>query len=67
MDFTKIYDAGAPQEYDNPIDYVGSLSSDGNSITGVWSLLEFDGRFEMHREIAISEPMLASVGIVADF
>ncbi|MBX7541189.1 hypothetical protein [Qipengyuania sphaerica] len=50
MDFTKAY-IDPPHGYENPVDYVGKFSSDGNSVTGVWSLLDMNGTFEMHREI----------------
>lgn len=54
VDFTKTYSA-PPFGYDNPVDYVGSLSDDGNTVTGVWSLVELDGTFEMRREAASEE------------
>ena len=41
--------------YETPVDYVGRLSADGNSIQGVWSLYDMDGTFEMHREIGLEE------------
>lgn len=56
VDFTKTYGASASGAYDNPVDYVGSLSGDGNVVTGVWSLLDWDGTFEMVREAAASAP-----------
>ncbi len=37
------------------VDYVGRLSGDQNSITGVWSLGSLDGTFEMHREAVWEE------------
>ncbi|MEM6267617.1 MAG: hypothetical protein AAF707_08835 [Pseudomonadota bacterium] len=52
IDFTKTYlrnEAG----YENPVDYVGQLSQDGLSITGVWSLLDWNGEFEMTREAGL--------------
>ena len=49
VDFTKTYEQ-PPVGYENPIDYVGSLSADGLTVTGVWSLLKFDGSFEMLRD-----------------
>ena len=55
VDFTKTYGPGARFGYENPVDYVGSLSEDGNVLKGVWSLLELDGTFEMHREAAAEE------------
>jgi hypothetical protein len=54
VDFTKTYSA-PPFGYENPVDYVGSLSDDGNTVTGVWSLLDLDGTFEMRREAASEE------------
>jgi hypothetical protein len=57
VDFIKTYDAGAPGCYENPVDYVGSLSADGNTVAGVWSLLDLDGTFEMRREAALDEPI----------
>lgn len=55
VDFVKTYGPPAPYGYEHPVDYVGSLSDDGNTIKGVWSLLEFDGTFEMHREAEAGE------------
>ena len=55
VDFTKTYCASASGAYDNPVDYVGSLSGDGKVVTGVWSLLDWDGTFEMIRDEAASE------------
>ena len=48
VDFTKTYDGKAGVS--NSVDYVGRLSADGNTISGVWSMAELDGTFEMHRE-----------------
>ncbi|MEP3050917.1 MAG: hypothetical protein ABJP48_07415 [Erythrobacter sp.] len=51
IDFTKVYtmrEAG----YENPVDYVGQIAPDGLSITGMWSLLDMNGSFEMHRDAA---------------
>jgi hypothetical protein len=48
VDFTKAYDGASDAAH--AVDYVGRLSGDGNSITGVWSLGDADGAFEMHRE-----------------
>ena len=33
----------------NSIDYVGTVSEDGNTISGMWAFQIFDGPFEMHR------------------
>lgn len=49
VDFTKTY-AQRDSGYENPVDYVGQLSEDGQRITGVWSLLDWNGTFEMTRE-----------------
>lgn len=58
VDFTKTYGASASGAYDNPVDYVGSLSPGGTIVTGVWSLLDWDGTFEMVRDEAASEPVV---------
>ncbi len=55
VDFTKSYGALPPFGYETPVDYVGSVSTDGNTVTGVWSLLDLDGSFEMRREVAAEE------------
>lgn len=49
-DFIKTYTSDAPGDYDQPVDYVGGIGPDGLTINGVWSLLDFDGKFEMHRD-----------------
>jgi hypothetical protein len=51
VDFVKIYSPTSADGYDMPVDYVGRLSDDGLSVTGMWSLAEMNGTFEMHREI----------------
>ena len=53
VDFTKTYDGSSDAAH--AVDYVGRLSNDGNSVTGVWSLENMDGTFEMHRDISIEE------------
>jgi hypothetical protein len=53
VDFTKMYDGESDAAH--AVDYVGRLSPDGNSITGVWSLENLDGTFEMHREAVWEE------------
>jgi hypothetical protein len=53
VDFTKLYDGSSDAAH--AVDYVGRLSGDGNSITGVWSLEHLDGNFEMHREAVWEE------------
>ena len=53
VDFTKAYDGASDAAH--AVDYVGRLSGDGNSITGVWSLADADGSFEMHREAVWEE------------
>jgi hypothetical protein len=55
VDFTKAYGPAAPFGYETPVDYVGQVSADGNTVSGVWSLLDMDGRFEMRREQEIGE------------
>jgi len=49
VDFTKAY-RSQDEQWSEPIDYVGKLAPDGNSISGVWSLQYFNGTFEMYRE-----------------
>ena len=51
IDFTKTYH-GTGREYATPVDYVGQLSADGSRIAGAWSLLQWDGSFEMYRDVA---------------
>ena len=51
VDFTKTY-VGGGWGYENPVDYVGELSADADRITGVWSLLDMNGTFEMVRRLA---------------
>ena len=53
VDFTKLYDGESDAAH--AVDYVGQVSGDGNSISGVWSLAETDGFFEMHREAVWQE------------
>ena len=55
VDFTKTYGSGASAIYSDPIDYVGSLTEDGFLVKGTWSLLEWDGSFEMRREAGSQE------------
>ncbi len=49
IDFTKTYLIAEP-DYENPVDYVGALTANGLVISGVWSLLDLNGTFEMHRD-----------------
>ena len=63
VDFTKMYGPAAPPDFANPVDYVGSLSADGNTVSGVWSLLDLDGRFEMHRDAEIGEDVESEVQV----
>ena len=56
VDFTKSYPA-RQEGYENPVDYVGELSDNGQIITGVWSLLDMNGTFEMHREAQAESPV----------
>lgn len=53
VDFTKTYDGSSDAAH--AVDYVGRLSDDGNLVTGVWSLGEIDGTFEMRRETSWEE------------
>jgi hypothetical protein len=53
VDFTKAYDGASDAAH--AVDYVGQVSGDGNSISGVWSLADADGAFEMHREAVWEE------------
>ena len=53
VDFTKTYDGAGDAAHS--VDYVGRLSADGNSVSGVWSLADWDGTFEMHREAVWEE------------
>lgn len=53
VDFTKLYDGASDAAH--AVDYVGRVSADGNSVTGVWSLADLDGPFEMHREAVWEE------------
>lgn len=53
VDFTKLYDAESDAAH--AVDYVGRLSGDGNTISGVWSLEDMDGTFEMYREAVWEE------------
>jgi hypothetical protein len=53
VDFTKMYDAESDAAH--AVDYVGKLSADGNTISGVWSLEAMDGSFEMFREAVWEE------------
>jgi hypothetical protein len=48
VDFVKAYDGASDAAH--AVDYVGRLSGDGMMITGVWSLANLDGNFEMYRE-----------------
>ena len=52
VDFIKTYDG---QVWDDVVDYVGQLSPDGPTVTGVWSNNDLDGTFEMHRDMTLEE------------
>lgn len=60
VDFIKIYSDNSAG-YQDAVDYVGQLSAEGEAVTGVWSLLDMDGTFEMFRDQAIEEPVSAAV------
>jgi len=53
VDFTKAYDGSSDAAH--AVDYVGQLSDDGTLVTGVWSLAELDGTFEMRRSASLEE------------
>jgi len=53
VDFTKAYDGASDAAH--AVDYVRRLSGDGASVSGVWSLADADGSFEMHREAVWEE------------
>jgi hypothetical protein len=53
VDFTKLYDGESDAAH--AVDYVGQVSGEGNSVSGVWSLADADGSFEMHREAVWEE------------
>ena len=59
IDFTKTYSNPA-RGYEGPVDYVGQLSSDGTVISGIWSLDDMNGSFEMVRDGAVEEPIAAT-------
>ncbi len=52
VDFIKTY---VGEVVTDSIDYVGQLSEDGSTVTGVWSNNDMDGTFEMHRDLALEE------------
>lgn len=54
VDFTKIY-IDPEEGYENPVDYVGQLSPDGLTVSGIWSLLDMNGTFEMYRDAGLAE------------
>ncbi len=53
VDFTKVYDGESDAAH--AVDYVGKLSADGNTVSGVWSLETLNGTFEMYREAVWEE------------
>jgi hypothetical protein len=48
VDFVKTYDGASDAAHS--VDYVGRLSDDGTTISGVWSFEAFDGTFAMQRQ-----------------
>lgn len=52
VDFTKTYGGTM---WNHSVDYVGQVSEDGGTITGVWSVDQLDGTFEMHRDTSLAE------------
>lgn len=57
VDFIKTYDGSSDAAHS--VDYVGRLSADGNIVTGVWSLCDLDGTFEMRRDAPLEEELAA--------
>jgi len=53
VDFTKTYDGASDAAH--AVDYVGRVSIDGMTVSGVWSLEGMDGTFEMYREAVWEE------------
>jgi hypothetical protein len=62
IDFVKAYDGASDAAH--AVDYVGRLSGDGMAITGVWSLADLDGPFEMYREAVWEEVTGSEVSVV---
>jgi len=58
VEFLKTYQA-AGEAYDEPVAYAGSLSADGNVISGHWMMSAWSGPFEMTRQLD------AMIGIAA--
>lgn len=52
VDFTKTYQGVM---WNHSVDYVGKLSADGQTVTGMWSVDTLDGTFEMHRDLNLEE------------
>jgi hypothetical protein len=63
IDFIKTYDG---EVFNDSIDYVGQLSNDGTTVTGVWSNNDMDGTFEMHRDISLEEVTAVETGQEVD-
>jgi hypothetical protein len=57
VDFVKTYDGASDAAH--AVDYVGRLSEDGCTISGVWSVADLDGTFEMSRDATDEEPVAA--------
>ena len=52
VDFIKTYRGAI---WSHSVDYVGQLSEDGQTVTGMWSVATLDGTFEMHRDLKLEE------------
>ncbi|RDC59424.1 hypothetical protein HME9302_00612 [Alteripontixanthobacter maritimus] len=75
LDFVKTYRTTG-MTYGTPVDYKAIVSADGLEVTGVWSLPEWAGTFEMHRdalpapraetEAEASVPIAAKVSLTED-
>lgn len=48
VDFTKTYDGSGGASH--AVDYVGRIADNGDRVSGVWSLADSDGTFEMWRD-----------------
>ena len=48
--FTKVYDSTAYSGFDPPVHYQGTISSDSETVTGVWRLQGLTGSFQMRRK-----------------
>lgn len=62
LTFTKFSEGGG---HDDPIDYAGEISADGNVVAGTWTIPgEWSGTFRMQRR-TVSEAVAQAVGAAA--